>query len=327
MRCDMTFGNPVVGASGTLIRPAVKSPDFTSGIKGWTIRRDGSAEFNNVVIRGGLTVSGLNLYYSGTPAFGNLIASIAAVAGADTFGNKYPAGICAMDPIGLTFSQFVNGTVYVGNLRPAAGNYEPDFLTAASLVMVPGADTVRISSPGEAGGGTRSIIELIGGVSGSPVGSANTPHVRLLSSSSLTRADQYISGALIRSGKTGIPETWQIPAYTTSWAGATTIAGIGPVLPLRYRVDAEDNLILSGAMTVTGAGASITPTAFSSEYFNASVQSPFTLMEHQAGGANIVGVGYISTTGNLHVDAGAGFTRNVGDTFLFDASVPIGNIA
>lgn len=48
----MTFNNPVVGgAGGELIRESIKSPDFIAGVQGWIIRRDGSAEFNNVTIR------------------------------------------------------------------------------------------------------------------------------------------------------------------------------------------------------------------------------------------------------------------------------------
>src|SRR5512138_1081475 len=88
----MGFENPVVG--GTALRiPAIQSPGFTPGSAGWIVRIDGSAEFNNVVIRGSTTTQGLILMYNGTPAAGNLIASIAPAAGTDTYGNAYLAGI------------------------------------------------------------------------------------------------------------------------------------------------------------------------------------------------------------------------------------------
>lgn len=48
----MPFTNPIVGGGGGLIRDSIKSPDFQSGVSGWQIRRDGSAEFNDVTIRG-----------------------------------------------------------------------------------------------------------------------------------------------------------------------------------------------------------------------------------------------------------------------------------
>lgn len=47
----MTFSNPIVGGT-TLIRPAIQSPNYSAGVAGWSINKDGTAEFNNVVIRG-----------------------------------------------------------------------------------------------------------------------------------------------------------------------------------------------------------------------------------------------------------------------------------
>lgn len=88
----MAFKNEIT-AGTTLIREAIQSQGFQSGVQGWTIRADGSAEFNNVVIRGGTVVSGLALYYDGTPALGNLIMSISATAGTDAFGNAYVEGV------------------------------------------------------------------------------------------------------------------------------------------------------------------------------------------------------------------------------------------
>jgi hypothetical protein len=88
----MAFQNSVVGGV-TLVRPAIQSPDYVSGSSGWAVMLDGSAEFNDVVIRGGTSVSGTSLYYSGTPTAGNLIVSIAAAAGTDEFGNAYPQGV------------------------------------------------------------------------------------------------------------------------------------------------------------------------------------------------------------------------------------------
>lgn len=52
----LTFSNPVVGGV-TLTRPAVQSPDFLTGFTGWSANQDGSAEFNNVVIRGTVLAS------------------------------------------------------------------------------------------------------------------------------------------------------------------------------------------------------------------------------------------------------------------------------
>lgn len=107
-----------------LVRPALRSPGYVAGTSGWTINVDGSAEFNNVTVRGTLQssnfvagsagwqllnsghaefndvtirgatqVGGKSLYYTGTPALGNLLLSIAGTAGTDSFGNAYVQGL------------------------------------------------------------------------------------------------------------------------------------------------------------------------------------------------------------------------------------------
>jgi hypothetical protein len=47
----MTFSNPIVGGT-TLIRPAIHSPDYVEGVSGWSVNKDGTAEFNDVTFRG-----------------------------------------------------------------------------------------------------------------------------------------------------------------------------------------------------------------------------------------------------------------------------------
>lgn len=50
----MPFRNPVV-AAGKLVRDFIESSNFASGISGWIINRDGTAEFNDVTVRGMIT--------------------------------------------------------------------------------------------------------------------------------------------------------------------------------------------------------------------------------------------------------------------------------
>lgn len=104
-------GNPVVGGVGALIRAFIRSPNFVAGVSGWTINKDGSAEFNNLTVRG--TFAGTNFiinssgafFYSGTPANGNLILSIAPASGTDAFGNAYLAGFTAYQ--GTVYAQLL----------------------------------------------------------------------------------------------------------------------------------------------------------------------------------------------------------------------------
>src|SRR6266478_6831782 len=97
--------NPVVGGT-VLRRAAIQSPNYVTGVSGWTINQDGSVEFNNGVFRGTLTAAtfiGTNFvinsagafFYSSAPAAGNLVASAAGAAGTDRFGNNYLTGQAA----------------------------------------------------------------------------------------------------------------------------------------------------------------------------------------------------------------------------------------
>lgn len=57
------WSNPIVGGGNTLIRDSIHSPDYVAGISGWTINKDGSAEFNDVNVRGTFTVVGTDGSY------------------------------------------------------------------------------------------------------------------------------------------------------------------------------------------------------------------------------------------------------------------------
>lgn len=94
----MTPGDPVIGST-VLRRPAIQSPNYSAGAAGWTINADGSAEFNNLTIRGTfqgtefvLNSSGA-FFYSPSEAAGNLVASVAQAAGTDAYGNAYLSGV------------------------------------------------------------------------------------------------------------------------------------------------------------------------------------------------------------------------------------------
>jgi hypothetical protein len=50
------FANSVVGGGGNLTRPSIHSPDYATGSLGWSINRDGSAEFNDLTARGSVEV-------------------------------------------------------------------------------------------------------------------------------------------------------------------------------------------------------------------------------------------------------------------------------
>lgn len=59
----LSFDDPIAAGDGSLIFPALKSPNYVAGVTGWMIGRDGDAEFNNATIRGTLVVTGSDNSY------------------------------------------------------------------------------------------------------------------------------------------------------------------------------------------------------------------------------------------------------------------------
>lgn len=105
----MSFRNPLTGG-GALLQRAIMSPNYLKNVSGWTVNQDGSAEFNNISIRGGTQTQGAVLMYNGTPALGNLIVSIAPGAGTDSFGNTYVQGFATYgDALGNQVTTQLNG--------------------------------------------------------------------------------------------------------------------------------------------------------------------------------------------------------------------------
>lgn len=60
---SLRWSDPIAAGDGSLIFPALKSPNFVDGVSGWFLDREGNAEFNDVVIRGDFEVNGDNGAY------------------------------------------------------------------------------------------------------------------------------------------------------------------------------------------------------------------------------------------------------------------------
>jgi hypothetical protein len=135
------FNNPIVGGGGALVYPSIHSPGFQHLITGWSVNKDGSAEFENLTLRG--TFNGIDyiinnagaFFYSGIPGPGNLIVAISSASGQDQFGNAYSGpGISVSAPgAGIKNEIMVrpdlNAILIYGNLAP---------LTVGSPVAVRG---------------------------------------------------------------------------------------------------------------------------------------------------------------------------------------------
>lgn len=313
------FSNPVFGGN-VLIRPAVKSPNYQPGVQGWQIARDGSAEFNNLTLRGTFVgtdwienASGLFIY-DGTPAAGNLISSIAPTSGTDQFGNAYLAGVVSYfsgEYVALSGGNLLMGLV-------------TDGFTKASTVGIVGVDGIVISSPFTATKPATSAIELLDGDSTlTNQGAAGYPHLQVDGTVWLDRpAIQAVNNA-----NTWTPETWHTPTFSGTWSSTGTLNGNSTFRGMQYRKDAEDNVWVLGGATTTGAGGSIF--TLPSGYFNASKRALLPcFIFHSSTSAVSSGFAQVTETGVVNIAASlAGVTIAAGDQVFINGKFPLGNVA
>jgi hypothetical protein len=89
------FNNPIIGGGGALVYPSIHSPGFEHLIQGWSVNKDGSAEFQDLTLRGTFNgndyiINNAGLFiYDGPAGPGTLILAMAAEAGTDEYGNAY----------------------------------------------------------------------------------------------------------------------------------------------------------------------------------------------------------------------------------------------
>lgn len=63
----MPFQHDIAGGQGNLIVTSLQSPNFLHDVSGWQVAKDGSAEFNNLTIRG--TFMGLDFILNSNGLF------------------------------------------------------------------------------------------------------------------------------------------------------------------------------------------------------------------------------------------------------------------
>lgn len=261
-------------------------------------------------------------FYNGTPAGGNLIAALAAVAGTDGFGNTYPAGFTVMDAGQTTFVNQIAGSTMYGQ-------------GAASTSTVAGAGYVRSVGSADA---LRMVTPLYLPASNSPgraqlSASTSTTRARLavLDDSTVTAADITASGALIKSDPSGTPYIWQAWTPAPNWANGD---GAGAFQPIQYRLDGQDNLIIYGAIHTTAALASGTRQINASALPAAYQLKPGTTVAGRVpGGEHTTSAGVwvaqalvtLTTAGNVTITTPAALAS--GDTLYLYATIPLGNVA
>ena len=105
------FNNPLVGDGGGLVYPSIHSPNYVPGVSGWTINKDGSAEFRSIVVAPGTSVT---IFVQGTTPTANAIGDL-----------WYDSSN------GMLFHQW-NGTTW-GPFSISTGGIGPGAITAALI--------------------------------------------------------------------------------------------------------------------------------------------------------------------------------------------------
>lgn len=304
---------------GNMLIQGAHSNNYVPGSTGWTINADGSAEFNNIVIRGGTVVSGTALYYAGTPGSGTLIASIAAVAGTDVYGNSYLAGITTYSgPPASTFTNLSGGNTFVGKIVGGVPDTQHAALinagnTLGRLILNAGTTSLSVNP---------SMLTMISGNNNvSFPGDPNVPFGLWQSQNGSSVADLLVTGAVRNCDLTGSTVSAQLVIMGTGWAQGSSGTGAWP--SLRWLVDAEDNLHIMGTFNVTATGNAVVGTlpAYNGPSGNVAIVG---------GAARFVGVAgsvlplYLNNAGQLRTQNAP--TLTVGDSFMINSVVPLGNL-
>lgn len=126
------FSNPIIGGGGGLVYPSIHSPDFKAGISGWNIARDGSAEFNDLSLRG--TINGTSFivnkdgifFYSGPLDSPGISYNTGATAGSGvtqrtTQTITLPAGVASGDVMFLVAEAFTTSGASTLGISSAIG--------------------------------------------------------------------------------------------------------------------------------------------------------------------------------------------------------------
>jgi hypothetical protein len=342
----MGFENPVVG--GTALRiPAIQSPNYVSGSSGWIIKIDGSAEFNNLTVRGEfmgtdfvINQSGIFLY-SGTPAAGNLVGSWASVSGTDDFGNAFLAGLSAGNETTRQLLLRYNGTTasvdFLANNghenspgkilgailnQGAANEYESLQLQGPSVLTHTDAVDLLLSSQAE-DGSSNANFSFVHSVAGSLMSLDNTALIlgvvaQFLAGVQVT-GNALVSGAAVKSSS-GSAVTWQAASgLGTGWAIGPSA---GTVQSLQYRLDAEDNLVLVGAVHSTSTTPAATIFTLPTGY-RPKVTQRGPGVSNQGGTATARYV-EINSSGAVSINANLATS---GTDVYFNTTVPMGNIS
>lgn len=299
------FAHDIAGGDGALIIDALHSPDYVPATTGWTVNQDGSAEFNDLVLRGTfqgndfvLNTSGL-FTYSGAAGPNTLIASEAGAAGTDPYGNAYLAGIASYQVISGAGHAAVSSagayTFYVSGGAGLAGPWNQENAIAPAVHQIGLAVTDSIG---------RSLF--------------------LISNPDPNNSEMIVAAE--DPAKSGFAESWHtMPAFTTNWAHSGTGVGGHPAYG-EYKLFADGTLGLrcSGLTTAAPGGSTGTQLCTLPAPYVTSQYRYFPAAWYESsiisGSNNSGGYAALGPAGDLWIYGGAPGVSGT-NYFMFDARI------
>lgn len=305
---------------GNLIIPGVHSGNYVAGSSGWTINEDGSAEFNNLTIRGGTSISGLDLYYNGAPASGSLVASLSSTAGVDQYGNHYLAGVTVYN-WGVSYASLGNSSLTFGVF--VGGQPDPNLANGATMDLAPGGLLLTSNVGGI--GADAATTTLSPGSTGVTTPTGLEPYTLSVDAQASSVMSHHLSGAVVKTDIPGTAYKWQTPAYNANWAASTTFNTISGLESLHYRLDAEDNIVFHGcfaANAVTLPGTAVFNIA-NTAYRPVTQGGVFVMRNH--GGVVTSGMALLTSGGNFDLFTQMGMPIALGDEYWVSGTLRLRN--
>ena len=152
----MGFANDILGGAATLIRAAIKSPNYRPGTSGWSINKDGSAEFRNIVLpagSGGAVIT-IGPAQPGSPHAGDLWLNTSSGLEVNQWDGAawvpYQIGTGAIAPAAITPAQIASLTASLIGQTGGVLNANPYFWGGdlAGWIGIHAASFTAIANPG-----------------------------------------------------------------------------------------------------------------------------------------------------------------------------------
>jgi hypothetical protein len=281
-------------AMGQLAIPAISSPNFVTGVSGWTIEKNGNAEFNNLTIRGTFQGSDFIInstgmfFYSPSEALGNLVLSISPSGGTGPFGETVLAGIYLTN--GTAYQQLhVNSTVGAPAQELVTGvaseaEHAAVYALATNIGLPAEFMTLNIVGPGSSADNTNAFIALVSNAANNSTEAAGILNMIV---SNVTQRIAYwdVNGVhfVTPGGTTWAPTLSQFDPglNTASTTGFQNLTKVWPIaagdiknLNTGYRITVAGTIVMGAAVQVV--------TFCLNAFSNTSIQLPIGSAEFLA---------------------------------------------